>query len=287
MLRLLLNPIILIAVVTFVLLYLCFFYYIVIPKFRNRRNSILNNSSINTKRKNDWSDRDKEYEIGDDGELVEKVKNDDFSMPDTLTGNYHKMEPVVPHRKPNIGNYRKSYQVDDLYLPSDDMFNTSHTFTAMSILQDALNDLSKDQAEDYPNAHYKKLPRKPEDLSGTGKNNMDNESLANLFIYALLAHLIADWMLQNESMALNKTIFLHPSGLIHAGIHVALFMLIFPIHIALLLGVSHYIIDMRFLLREWRKRFRQTTTGLYAPHVEIWQDQVLHIICVGVAVYLL
>ena len=39
------------------------------------------------------------------------------------------------------------------------------------------------------------------------------------FEKGLVAHLVADWILQNDWMALNKTKLWHPAGYVHAGIH--------------------------------------------------------------------
>jgi hypothetical protein len=63
-------------------------------------------------------------------------------------------------------------------------------------------------------------------------------------------------------------------------------MLVFPPPVALAIGVIHYIIDLRFLLRWWRRVFRQTTTGDVALHVAIWGDQVAHIAVIAAAALL-
>ncbi len=104
-----------------------------------------------------------------------------------------------------------------------------------------------------------------------------------VFINGLMAHLIADWLLQNHWMATNKSKLFHPAGIVHAGIHTILLMFVFPPHWAVLLGVLHYLIDLRFLLVWWRKIYRQTATGEAALHVAIWQDQVVHIMLIWIA----
>ena len=104
-----------------------------------------------------------------------------------------------------------------------------------------------------------------------------------LFLWGALAHLVADWFLQNEWMALNKVKPLHPAGWVHAAIHAAALALVFPISIALALGLVHWFIDLRFALAAWRRFFHQTTEGPMAAHVAIWQDQVAHIACVAIA----
>jgi hypothetical protein len=104
--------------------------------------------------------------------------------------------------------------------------------------------------------------------------------MSDLFAGGLMAHLIADWFLQNEWMALNKTNPKHPAGYVHAGIHTLAMLLLFPWPIALAIGVTHWFIDLRFALATWRRFFRQTTEGSMAVHVAIWQDQVAHFVVI-------
>lgn len=99
-----------------------------------------------------------------------------------------------------------------------------------------------------------------------------------IFIRALMIHLVVDWFLQNDWMAANKAKLGHPAGIIHAAIHAIGLTLVFPVEIALLIGITHYVIDLRFLLKWWRETYRQTIEGPAALHVAIWGDQVAHII---------
>jgi hypothetical protein len=107
-------------------------------------------------------------------------------------------------------------------------------------------------------------------------------SAADLIVYGIVIHLIADWLLQNDWMAANKAIPFHPAGNVHASIHAVGMALIFDWEVALAIGVIHYFIDLRFPLRWWRRVFRQTTTGDVALHVAIWGDQVAHIAVIAV-----
>ena len=91
--------------------------------------------------------------------------------------------------------------------------------------------------------------------------------MADLFIRALIVHLVADWFLQNEWMAVNKVNVRHPAGYVHAGIHGFLLALVFPAPLAVWLGVVHWFIDLRFPLVAWRRLIRQTTDGPMAVHV--------------------
>jgi hypothetical protein len=52
---------------------------------------------------------------------------------------------------------------------------------------------------------------------------------------------------------------------------------------ALLLALSHLLIDTRVPLAWWRRIFRQTTTGEAALHVAMWSDQVAHISMLAIA----
>ena len=98
--------------------------------------------------------------------------------------------------------------------------------------------------------------------------------------WGLVAHIVADWFLQNEWMALNKVKPTHPAGWVHALLHVAcLFAVGWSVEAALTIGWLHWFIDLRFALAGWRRLIRQTTEGPMAVHVAIWQDQVAHVLC--------
>jgi uncharacterized protein DUF3307 len=109
------------------------------------------------------------------------------------------------------------------------------------------------------------------------------KSPTDRLLWGILAHLGADWLLQNAYMADNKATLGHPAGILHAAIHTLALAAVFPRRVALFLGIVHYLIDLRFLLRWWRETFRQTTTGPAALHVAIWQDQVCHMLTLAVA----
>lgn len=102
-------------------------------------------------------------------------------------------------------------------------------------------------------------------------------SATDYLVWGIGWHLIADWLLQNEWMALNKTRATHPAAWVHAGIHAACMLLVFPWPIAVVIGCTHLLIDLRWGLAWWRRFYRQTTKGAYAMPVAIWGDQVLHI----------
>jgi hypothetical protein len=107
-----------------------------------------------------------------------------------------------------------------------------------------------------------------------------------LCLWGIVAHMGADWFLQNEWMALNKTRLGHPAGLIHAAIHGAALAVVFPWPAALALAVSHYLIDLRAPLVWWRRLYRQTTEGPVMIPFAMWQDQAAHILCIAAAALL-
>ena len=106
-----------------------------------------------------------------------------------------------------------------------------------------------------------------------------------LLVWGLVAHLIADWLLQNEWQAVNKTSLRHPAAWVHSGIHLALLLFVFPWPAALALFVSHLLIDTRKPLIWWRRLIRQTTDPANPAtiHVAFWSDQVTHIACLALA----
>ncbi len=107
--------------------------------------------------------------------------------------------------------------------------------------------------------------------------------MAELFLKALIVHLVADWFLQSDWMSENKIDLDHPAAWVHSGIHTAGNLLVFPIWAALLISFSHLLIDTRKPLIWLRQLFRQNPQGAVAPVFEIWQDQAAHIIILAAA----
>jgi hypothetical protein len=130
-----------------------------------------------------------------------------------------------------------------------------------------------------------------------------------LMVWGLVAHLIADWPLQNDWMAQNKMKrrprfwtdnvgdggwhepwwSRHPAAYVHAGIHGVLLALVFG-WIALPLALVHLAIDTRVPVVWFSRLMRQTQpTGKDLPLVDIgmfvrfWTDQVWHIACIAIA----
>jgi len=98
-----------------------------------------------------------------------------------------------------------------------------------------------------------------------------------LLVWAIVAHLVADWMFQNDWMATNKMQLRHPAAWTHSAIHVFFLWFVFPWYLALLIGFTHLLIDTRKPLIWWMKVVKRMHTGPHVMMVEIWLDQVFHI----------
>ncbi len=108
-------------------------------------------------------------------------------------------------------------------------------------------------------------------------------SATQLMVWGALAHLVADWLLQNRWMAENKTSLRHPAAWVHSGIHGVALAFVFPLSIAMLLALSHLVIDTRRPLAWWRRVYLRTNTDPTALHVAIWADQVMHLAAIASA----
>ena len=102
-----------------------------------------------------------------------------------------------------------------------------------------------------------------------------------IFEKALLAHLIGDWLFQNDWMAQNKTELRHPAAWVHSAIHGVLLGLALGWMGGLVLAVIHLLVDTRIPLAVWSGWLRQTRGGPLQGHVQIWADQVVHIACIA------
>jgi hypothetical protein len=124
------------------------------------------------------------------------------------------------------------------------------------------------------------------ELPCTRKRGM---SEATLFVRGLVAHLIADWLLQNDWMARCKADLSHPAAWIHSGIQTVALSRVFGWQIAVLMGIAHVLVDTRKPLIWWRGMMRQTTIQINEHagwHVTIWGDQVVHIVAIWIAAWL-
>lgn len=105
-----------------------------------------------------------------------------------------------------------------------------------------------------------------------------------LVVWAIILHLIGDWLLQNDWMAFNKMSLRHPAAWVHGGIHTGLLLLVFPWYAAVAVGLTHMLIDTRKPTFWWMEHMKQMTVeGPHVLLVEIWLDQVEHITVLAVA----
>lgn len=96
---------------------------------------------------------------------------------------------------------------------------------------------------------------------------------------AIAAHIVADWFLQNDWMAKNKSNPDHIAGHVHAGIHLICLWAICPqMHpsMAVLVAFIHWVIDLRTPLVWWSKLIKQTQKGEVVLHMAFWRDQCAH-----------
>lgn len=103
------------------------------------------------------------------------------------------------------------------------------------------------------------------------------QTATELLVWAIIAHLIADWMFQTDWMAVNKMKLRHPAAWCHAAIHLLCLCFVFPWYTALFVSITHLLIDTRWPLLWWMKVIKQMPAGPQVMIVEIWLDQVFHI----------
>jgi len=106
------------------------------------------------------------------------------------------------------------------------------------------------------------------------------------FDKAVVAHLVADWLLQNDWMAMHKAKLLHPAGWLHASVHVVLLGLALGWLGGLVLGFLHLLIDTGKPIDWWVKVFKKCEATPAATLIKIWTDQVLHIVLIAAWVLL-
>ncbi len=117
-----------------------------------------------------------------------------------------------------------------------------------------------------------------------------------IFSWLLIGHLVGDWLLQNDWMAQNKQRHLiTTAGVVHFTIYTLTmtFTLWFCVEkplpawqlasFALLIFVSHWLVDAPALAQKWGRLVKQSNTEFVAIVV----DQSFHIIVIGLLVRLL
>jgi hypothetical protein len=101
------------------------------------------------------------------------------------------------------------------------------------------------------------------------------------FERALVAHLIADWVLQNDWMVRYKTSLLHPAAWVHSGIQGVCLGLVLGWQAGLFLGAAHILIDTRIPVAWWIRIFKKSANSTDAGTIAIGLDQTLHILCIA------
>lgn len=101
------------------------------------------------------------------------------------------------------------------------------------------------------------------------------------FERALVAHLVADWILQNDWMARNKSSLLHPAAWVHSAIQAICLGLALDWQAGLVLGLAHLLIDTRIPLAFWIRVFKKSDYATEASMIAMGLDQTFHIVCIA------
>jgi hypothetical protein len=97
-----------------------------------------------------------------------------------------------------------------------------------------------------------------------------------------IKHLVADYLFQTSHMFLNKGSYGHPGGILHAGFHAGLTIMVLalfgvPFASVLAIGVVEFIIHYHI---DWTKEKLGKRAGLKPDNVNFWRmhglDQALH-----------
>jgi hypothetical protein len=97
------------------------------------------------------------------------------------------------------------------------------------------------------------------------------------FERALVAHLVADWLLQNDWMAHHKASLAHPAAWVHGAIQALALSWALGWSAGLALGLLHMLIDTRVPLGWWIDKFKKSANAPDASNIALWTDQALHI----------
>ncbi len=105
--------------------------------------------------------------------------------------------------------------------------------------------------------------------------------MLTLFERGLIAHLVADWLLQNEWMVLNKGNLRHPAGWVHASVHGILLGLALGWIGGVVLAVVHLLLDTGVPLNWWIRVFKRCQAAPQLALIRLFTDQAIHIATIG------
>src|SRR4030095_15287855 len=97
------------------------------------------------------------------------------------------------------------------------------------------------------------------------------------FERALVAHLVADWILQNDWMVRYKTSLLHPASWTHSSIQGVCLGIALCWQAGVFLGCARLLIDTRVPLAWWIRVFKKSESSPDATTIAIGTDQTLHV----------
>ena len=106
------------------------------------------------------------------------------------------------------------------------------------------------------------------------------------FEAGLAAHLLADWVLQNDWMARNKISLKHPAAWVHAAIHGLCLGVALGWAAGVVLGAIHLLVDTRVPVMWWMRHVKHCIEAPNAGSIAIWLDQSVHILCIALWVVL-
>jgi len=101
------------------------------------------------------------------------------------------------------------------------------------------------------------------------------------FERGLVAHLVADWLLQNDWMAVHKGNLRHPAGWVHAFIHFILLSWALGPLGGLVLAVVHLVVDTGWPLNWWLRAVKKCGNSPHFEMIRFWTDQVVHIAAIA------
>jgi hypothetical protein len=101
------------------------------------------------------------------------------------------------------------------------------------------------------------------------------------FEKGLVAHLVGDWLLQNDWMARNKSNLSHPAAWVHASIQGILLGVGLGWQGGVALGALHLIIDTGRPVNWWIRIFKKCESSPQIDLIRIGTDQVFHIAAIA------